>query len=154
MKAPIINRREFLKISGYGIAGLLFGYKMRVLAEEPFPQGEKLGRVFSMVELKSRPDIDAQTVGVLYDDAVVVWQKEVVGRHPYRYKQRFVETPQGYIWSSDLQPCENKINQPVEKLPDSSQGPGMWVEVTIPWVDIVLEREPISPGFKIRSEQG
>lgn len=154
MNNSVINRREFLKISGYGIAGLLFGRKMRVLADEPFPQAERLGRVFSMVELKSRPDIDAQTVGVLYDDAVVVWQKEVVGRHPYRYKQRFVETPQGYIWSSDLQPCENKVNLPVDKLPDSSLGPGMWVEVTIPWVDIVLEREPISPGFKIRSEQG
>ncbi len=154
MRRSTINRREFLKLSSYGIAGLLFGPKMHILSAEPFPQAEKLGRVFSMVELKSRPDIDAQTVGVLYDDAVVVWQKEVVGRNPYRYKQRFVETPQGYIWSSDLQPCENKVNQPVNKLPDTSLGPGMWVEVTVPWVDILLEREPISPGFKIRTEQG
>lgn len=149
-----ISRREFLKLSGYGFAGLLLGSRVKPFINQPFPEGDKLGRVFSMVELKAKPDINSQTVGVLYDDAVVVWLREVVGYHPYRFKQRFVETPEGYIWASDVQPCHNHPNSPVKELPPSSLGPGMWVEVTVPWVDVVLEREPISPGFKYKVEAG
>ncbi|GAB4472193.1 MAG: hypothetical protein Kow0088_06650 [Anaerolineales bacterium] len=147
-----LTRREFLKLGGYSLAGFVFGTKLKPIEIEPFPQGEKLGRAFAKVELKAKPDVNSATVGVLYDDAVVVCLRELVGSNPYRYRQRFVETPQGYVWASDLQPCQNRINVPVETLPQTSLGPGMWVEVTIPWVDVRLERGPFSPGFKYRLE--
>ena len=119
-----------------------------------FPEADRLGRAFTMVELKARPDSEATTVGTLYDDAVVPWLREVVGTHPFRYKQRWVETPEGYIWASNLQPVRNQPQPPVASLPETSLGLGMWVEVSVPFVDILLENGPISPGFKARTAEG
>jgi hypothetical protein len=50
-----------------------------------------------MVDLKAKPDANSQTLGIVYEDGVVEWLREVVGRNPYRDNQRWVETPQGYI---------------------------------------------------------
>lgn len=149
-----LSRRGFLKLSGLGLASLAFP---RVDNRDPindFPQSERLGRAFNKIEIKIKPDITSQTVRVVYDDEVVPWLREVVGYHPYRYKQTFVESTDGYIWASDLQPVKNLLNEPMKQLSQTSLGPGMWVEVTVPWVDIVLENKPISPGFKIRIESG
>lgn len=148
------TRRQFLKSVALGLSGAaLLRFTPEASAAE-FPQAEKLGRAFTMIEVKARPNIDAQTVTVLYDDTVVPWLREVRGVHPYRYKQQFVEIPEGFVWASDLQPVRNQPNQPVSKLPNTSLGPGMWVEVSVPYVDVVLERQPISPGFKYHVEAG
>lgn len=148
------SRRNFLQAAALGLGGLGLNVVGRLLQSPEFPESERLGRAFAKVEIKAKPDIDAQTVAVLYDDAVVPWIREVVGRNPYRYRQRFVETPQGYIWASELQPVRNQPNQAVAQLPETSLGPGMWTEVTVPFVDIVLEGKPVSPGFKARVEAG
>lgn len=44
--------------------------------------------------------------------------------------QRWVETPDGYIWLPYLQPIRNAPNLPIQSLPDTSLGGGMWVEVS------------------------
>jgi len=150
----MITRRDFLRIAGLGLGSLALKSQIYNYDLEEFPDHERLGRAFSKVEIKAKPDIGSSTVGFLYDDAVVPWLKEVVGVHPYRYKQIFVETSDGYIWASALQPVRNQPSVPVKQLPDTSLGPGMWVEVSIPWVDIVLQNKPISPGFKGRMEIG
>jgi hypothetical protein len=149
-----ITRRDFLKISALGVGSLASMPFKRIMPAEAFPNSERLGRAFNKIDIKLKPDFNAQTVGVKYDDEVVPWLREVVGFHPYRFRQRWVETPDGYIWASDLQPVKNTPNTPVAVLPDSSLGPGMWVEVSIPWVDVTLENAPISPGFKYRVEGG
>ncbi len=59
-----------------------------------------------MVEVKKQPDVDGETVDKLYDDAVVPWLREVIGRNPFRINKRWVETPQGYIWAPYLQPVK------------------------------------------------
>ena len=102
------SRRNFLKLAAVGFGSLGLNPWSRLFEALDFPIHDRLGRAFTKVEIKSRPDIDSQTVGVLYDDAVVPWLREVVGRHPFRYRQRWVETPEGYIWSSDLQPVRKK----------------------------------------------
>jgi hypothetical protein len=148
------SRRNFLKLAAVGFGSLGLNPWSRLFQAPDFPIHDRLGRAFTKVEIKSRPDIDSQTVGVLYDDAVVPWLREVVGRHPFRYRQRWVETPEGYIWSSDLQPVRNLQNQPMKSLPMTSLGEGMWVEVSVPYVDILLDHKPKSPGLKNRMEAG
>jgi L,D-transpeptidase catalytic domain len=154
MDKTTLSRRSFLKLSALGLGVFAFRPWGSIIALPDFPQSERLGRAFAKVEVKSKPDVDASTVDVLYDDAVVPWLREVVGNNPYRYIQRFVETPKGFIWASELQPVMNLPNQPLATLPQTSLGPGMWVEVSIPYVDILLENKPVSPGFKIRMEAG
>ncbi len=148
-----LTRRKFLQVAALSLGGLALRPLGRVLRLPDFPQYERLGRVFNKVDVKARPDYESETVGVLFDDAVVPWVAEVAGRHPYRFRQRWVETDQGYIWSSDVQPVRNVINTPIKELPQTSLGPGMWVEVSVPYVDLILANPPArSFWLKYRAE--
>jgi lipoprotein-anchoring transpeptidase ErfK/SrfK len=152
-----ISRRSFLKLAAAGLGGLALPGLRRFYRLPEFPEGERLGRIcrpFSKVDVKAKPDYESQTVKVLYDDTVVPWVHEVVGRHFGRNNQRYVETPEGYVWSADIQPVRNLPNQPLQQLPGHSNGAGMWAEVTVPWVDIVLERDPAAPWLKGRKDLG
>jgi len=103
-----MQRRNFLKIGGLAIGGLAIPRGL-LKAAQSFPASERLGRVnLARVRLKSAPDENSQTLDFLYEDAVVPWLREVVGPQPFRINQRWVETPNGFIWAPHLQPVENK----------------------------------------------
>lgn len=122
----------------------------RLFALPEFPEYERLGRAArGTLEIKSRPDVDSQTVGILYEDGVAPWLREVVGEKTNLAfnNQRWVETPDGYVYGQFFQPVRNMINEPVKSLPDSSLGAGMWVEVTVPYVDVVTENKPSSNSW-------
>lgn len=108
-----------------------------------FPHAERLGRVtVGKVEVFARPDGNGPPIGALYEDAVVPWIRETVGSMPGRINQRFVEIPQGFVWGGYLQPVRNRPNAPLTNLPQTSLGAGMWVEVTVPYVDLMLDKPP------------
>jgi lipoprotein-anchoring transpeptidase ErfK/SrfK len=148
----IMNRREFLKLSGFGVGALFLPPLNLWKYQTPdFPQADRLGRVCTgTIQVRAHPSGDANAVGKLYPDAVVAWQREVVGDAPVGWiSRRWVETPDGYIYAPDLQPVRNVENTPVAKLPDSLGGPGFWAEVTVPYVDVVLANPPArSPWLK------
>jgi hypothetical protein len=151
-----LSRRDFLKLSTTGLASLAFPPLHNLSATINFPQFERLGRVVAgKVDLKIRPVWDSPTSSVLYEDSVVPWLREVIGTNPYRTNQRWVETPEGYIWSPYLQPVKNQPNTPALNLPDTSLGTGMWVEVSQPFVNLLLDNPPPrSPGLKDILELG
>jgi lipoprotein-anchoring transpeptidase ErfK/SrfK len=150
----LIHRRSFLKLTALGLGSLALRPMGRLFQLPEFPKSDRLGRVFTKIDVKAKPDFDSETVDTLYDDAVIPWLHEVAGRYPQRFRQRWVETDQGYVWSSELQPVRNLPNQPVKELPQTSLGPGMWVEVTVPYVDLVLDNPPArSFWLKYRQER-
>jgi len=156
MRKQEFSRREFLKLSLVGLGGLaLNGRDLKFLSMPEFPQAERLGRLcVGMVELKARPDENSQSVGRIFEDAVVPWLREVVGQKEYYINKRWVETPDGYVYAPYLQPVKYLPNQPVNELIETSIGPGMWTEVTVPYVDIVLESGGSTAWFKSRLEGG
>ena len=138
----MISRRDFLKLAALGTSALAFRPFVSSALPE-FPQADKLGRnAVGKMDLYARPDANSQIVGALYEDNIVPWIREVVGSMPGRTNQRFVETPNGFVWGGYIQPVWNKPNSPVTTLPTTSLGPGMWVEVTIPYVDLILDNPP------------
>jgi lipoprotein-anchoring transpeptidase ErfK/SrfK len=159
MSLKSLSRRDFLKL------GAVAAMSMGNLAFRPsnagswfslvngladFPDHDRLGRVCKgFLEVKARPDLESETIDVLYEDAVVPWLREVTGSSPaYIFNnQRWVEIPDGYVYSPLLQPVKNTPNEPVARLPETSLGPGMWVEVTVPYVETVLDREPSSNSW-------
>jgi len=151
-----ISRRDFLKLSSLGLGSLVLRPWQGLLGLPEFPQGERLGRVnVGLADLKTQPDADSQTLKTLYEDSVVNWSREVVGRNPYRTSQRYVETPEGYIWAPHLQPVTNSANTPVSSLSETGEGPGMWVEVTVPYVDLILDNPPPrAPWTEYRLDTG
>jgi hypothetical protein len=117
MKPPILSRRNFLKVAGYGLGSLVLRPQLSISPLVDFPNYDRLARVcVGKVEVKKRPDESSATVGVLYEDTVVPWLKETVGPKPYYLNQRWVETPDGYIYASYLQPVRNLPNQPIQEL--------------------------------------
>jgi len=151
-----LSRREFLKFSAAGIGSIALKPWKGVFQLTDFPQSEKLGRVCSgRIDVKAQPDFDSQTVSVLFEDAVVPWLQEVAGRWPWRNNQRWVETPDGFIWCPYLQPVKNEPAQPVESFPQMGDQPGLWVEVCVPYVDAILANgPPRSAWWKFRQENG
>lgn len=152
LNKPPLSRKNFLKVSALGLGSLALRVYPGLYRINEFPNSDRLGRVFTKIDVKERPDFSSNTVKSLYDDTVVPWIHELSGVYPYRFRQRWVETPDGYIWSSDIQPVRNMPNRPITQLGNSSLGPGMWVEVTVPYVDVVLDNPP-ARSFWLRYRQ-
>ncbi|HSM24572.1 MAG TPA: L,D-transpeptidase [Anaerolineaceae bacterium] len=117
----------------------------------PWPDAEHLGRVcVGMVNIRAKPSATAESVGVLYEDAVVVWLREVIGEIPGGVMNaRWVETPDGFIYSPSLQPVKIVENSLVSEIPQTNIGNGFWAEVTIPYIDLIQANPPArSPWLK------
>lgn len=135
-----ISRKGFLKATALAAGAVLAPRDLGVILGD-FPVSDRLGRITEMVEIRAKPDYDADIVGRYYEDAVIPWYREVIGPWPFRNVQRWVETEEGYIWGPKVQPVKNMPNQPIEALPAGTEG--MWVEVTVPWVNASIENSPI-----------
>lgn len=124
------------------------------LALPDFPAGDNLGRVavfpnYYSTALRPQPDENAPVIRNVNQDEVVVWQRDVIGSNVAgRTNRRWAETPDGYIYAADLQPVHNVANTPVASIAGGK--PGLWGEVTVPYVDLVMPAgaAPISPGIK------
>jgi len=147
-----VSRRDFLKLAGVGLGALAFNPLKPFEISYPraqFPEGERLGRVFSRIDVRSEPNFSAPSLGVFYDDQVVVWQQDVVTRgyqDPNYLNQRWVRIPEGYIYAPQLQPVKNLQNTPLTTIPNGQSG--FWAEVTAPYVNMALEGPAISPHIK------
>jgi hypothetical protein len=151
----MITRREFLKLTALSTGALaLRPYKVFALPE--FPQSDRLGRIaVGKMDVYSKPNGSDTPIGALYEDQVIPWLGEVVGSMPGRTNQRFVETPYGFVWGGYVQPVWNRPNTPITELRTTSLGPGMWVEVTVPYVDLILENPPArAPWLEYRLSIG
>jgi lipoprotein-anchoring transpeptidase ErfK/SrfK len=148
-----ISRRDFLKLVG-GTAGLAALKPFsRVMPLPQFPDSPRLGRLTATLDLVSAPRVDYPSIGKLYPDTVVPWLRETVAQtnDTNVINQRWVETPQGYLYSAYVQPVGNRPNTPLQSLPAGQSG--FWAEVTVPYVDFVLENEaPSSPWIKFAKE--
>lgn len=148
-----ISRRDFLKLSFLGAAALGMRPWRHWTVEQfqTFPESARLGRVLSRLDLKAKPSPDSATVSTLYDDAVVVWQREVMGEPfpMFPTNRRWIETPDGYLPAPLVQPVWNKPNTPLKELPTSAAGRGMWAEITVPYAQFYLDAaNPASPLLK------
>jgi lipoprotein-anchoring transpeptidase ErfK/SrfK len=159
-KKKDLSRRSFLKLGALGLGSVLLSRPLAALAGTSpasaaagipeFPKDILLGRVAQGVaEVKTRPEMEAPTVATLYEDAVFPWLGSMAGATPaYVFNnQKWVQTPDGYIYAPLIQPVRYQPNKPMSSLRQTSIGPGMWVEVTVPYVDVVLQNKPSSNSW-------
>ncbi|HCR72164.1 MAG TPA: hypothetical protein DIW23_12020 [Anaerolineae bacterium] len=153
-----ISRRDFLKLTGLGLSALAFkpyllpNYEYFATPKRlpQFPASEVIGRVTDPdIDLRSRPTNDPNlntSIGKLAADTLVEWNREVVGNVIGGLtNQKYVETPQGYIYGSVLQRTKNIPNTPLTELPN---GQGFWAEVTVPFIDLAHEGVVASPWLQ------
>lgn len=156
--ANAFSRRELLKFGALSLGALVIRpWTVWSQVLEDFPDAEHLGRIcVGKVDIRKSPLADAESLGVLYEDAVIVWLREVVGEAPMgRQSRRWVETPDGYIYAPSVQPVRNQPNTPLVELPTTSLGKGMWAEISIPHTQIFLEGDkPASLWLQYNQENG
>jgi hypothetical protein len=157
-----ISRRDFLKISGVGLAGLgslalnprhAFSYSAFSSPKRlpQFPASEIIGRIVDNdIDLRSTPTNDPglnTSIAKLGADTLVEWNREVLGNVIGGLNnQRYVETPQGYVYASVIQPTRNIPNTPIAEMPAGL--PGFWAEVTVPYIDLAHEGAVASPWMQ------
>jgi len=154
-----LSRRDFLKIAGLGLGALAFNpyrwphfeYVATPKRLPQFPGSEIIGRVLEPgIDLRSRPTNDESqntSIAKMAADTLVEWGRQVVGNVIGGLSnQRYVETPQGYIYSSVLQPTRNLPNTPLTEIPAGQ--PGFWAEVTVPYVELAHEGVVASPWMQ------
>lgn len=153
MKRPL-SRRDFLKLAGFGLGAMAFkpykSFELDALyIPKPlpqFPNSEIIGRLVDQTDIRSRPTNDPllnTSIGTLPADHLIPWEREVIGNVIGLTNQRYLETPQGYIWSSRVQPTKNLPNIPITEMPAGQ--PGFWAEVTVPYIELTLEGVAVSP---------
>lgn len=151
MTSPL-SRRDFLKLAGLGLGALAFR-PLEKLGLPQFPAAERLGRILFAVDVFPQPRFDIQPSGKLFEDQIVEWNRETVAlvKNPNTYNQRWVETPYGYIPSPYIQPVRDLPNTPIQAVPAGE--PGFWAEVTVPYVDLLIDNPPIrapwAKNFKV-----
>jgi len=153
------SRRDFLKLAGVGLGAMAFTpHKFPWLQtfSEPkrlpqFPSSEIIGRVVDAdIDLRSSPTNDPianSSIAKLPADTLVEWGREVVGNVVGGLSnQRYIETSQGYIYGSILQPTRNRPNTPIMEIPAGQ--PGFWAEVTVPYIELAHDGVIASPWLQ------
>ena len=138
-----------MQFAVFGMSSLFFRPLIKHLETVDFPNYERLGRACELLEIKSRPDINSEAVGVIYEDTIVPWlgERAAVGMN-YNFKQqRWLEIPEGFVNASRVQPVKNLPNQPLVELPKLVNGQGMWAEVTVPYAEASLVNGPSSNSW-------
>jgi hypothetical protein len=154
-----ITRRNLLKLSALGLGSLAFrplGSWQPIDLASPkrlpsFPDAPKLGRITQPgIALRSRPsnrDGDSNLITRLPADTLLVWEREVIGTvvGGLNY-QRYIQTPEGYVFGGMVQPALTEINTPIVEVPPGKDG--FWAEVTVPYVDLAHEGTQASPWLR------
>jgi hypothetical protein len=156
---PKMTRRNFLKYAALGLGSLAFrpqhNYQWIDITSPKrlasFPDAPRLGRVTQPgIALRTHPTNssgDDNLIERLPADRLVVWEREVVGNvvGGLNY-QRFVKTPEGFIYGGMVQPVGNRVNVPIQEIPPGKDG--FWAEVTVPYVDLAHEGVQASPWLR------
>lgn len=157
-----LTRRDFLKLSGLGLAGLgtlsfdhFRNFDFETLSAPKrlpqFPNSPVIGRTVDPgIDLRNAPTNDPSlntSISKLPADTLLEWNREVIGNVVGGLNnQRYVETPQGYVYASVLQPTRNLPNTPISEVPAGQ--PGFWAEVTVPYIDLAHEGSIWSPWLR------
>jgi hypothetical protein len=152
-KKNTLSRRDFLKLSALGLGAAAFRPATEIISRisEQAADTETIGRIcVGSVNLRVKPDAESTAIKKLYEDHLIVWQREVVGKLPSGLLNRkWVETPDGYVYAGSVQPVKNLPNTPMTELPQNLPGDGFWAEVTVPFVDLIQSNPPAnSPWLK------
>jgi hypothetical protein len=158
----VLSRRDFLKFSGVSLAGLsalalnrFRNFDFATLSAPKrlpqFPNSPIIGRTVDPgIDLRNAPTNDPglnTSISKLPADTLLEWNREVIGNVIGGLNnQRYVETSQGYVYASVLQPTRNLPNTPVAEMPAGQ--PGFWAEVTVPYVELAHEGNIASPWLQ------
>ena len=156
-----VTRRDFLKTAAAAAGMMLLPKNVEAAIQrthfdaaaalDNFPDAQFMGRNCSggILNFRARPSADAQIVKIVYEDALFPIYREVVGEPPAGTPiATWYETPYGYAFSPNVQEVKNEPNGLESDLPQTSMGKGFWAEITVPYVGLTFDADPISPWYQ------
>ena len=135
--ASKVNRRDFLKLSAAGLAGLAF---------RDFPPGGErlqdksstisLGRTVHSLRYYRLPSLESDELGYYTADTVVNILQETSGYSRTANNARWLKSEDGWLKGAYVQPVKYELNQPITYVPAG----GMLVEVTVPYTQSYVDK--------------
>ncbi len=152
MKVPIqtLTRRDFLKLSGFGLLGLWMPDLPLNLFNDPFSAVS--GRVAAKtLWVYDRPTFNGGRVKMYWRDLILPITNVTVNEdEPDAYNRVWYEVgKQGFVYSGNIQPVRTSLNTPTLSIPFT----GHLAEVTVPFTDAFEKPDPKSQvGYRIYYE--
>lgn len=135
MSKSQVSRRDFLKLSSYGVMGLtLPGFDF---ASDEFSnlQGRVISRTLWSYDA---PDFAAQRKKLYWHDLVIPLANTTTGIDESAYNRIWYETEEGgFLYSGSVQPVRTILNEPQHISLKGGLG-----EVSVPFTDARLEPDP------------
>ena len=124
-----ITRRDFLKLSGVGMAGLILDPVMDFKDFVP----NQLGRVAEMkIQVFDRPSREGKHVKAYWKDMILPISSVTVGdAEPSHNRIWYHIGDEGYVHSGSIQPVQTHLQEPDSNVPIT----GTLAEVTVPYTD-------------------
>ncbi|KAA0272040.1 MAG: L,D-transpeptidase [Chloroflexi bacterium] len=145
----VLSRRDFLKLSGIGLAGLMAA-PLNFDSNDPFELQQ--GRVtVRTVWMHESPSLDSAKVKLLQRDALFNISNTAVSEDADTHNRIWYQAGnEGYIHSGNIQPVRTIISQPYGgEIPKE----GLLAEVSVPYTDAFTEASTESEvGYRIYYE--
>ena len=134
MEMPIgaFSRRDFLKLAGYGMLGLLLPDFPRSHLKQAY-YSDLQGRVTEgSLWMYDAPSLKSNRVEMYWRDLVIPLTGAAISADEEAYNRVWYEVDgKGYVYSGSVQPVNTVLNRPVLEVPPS----GMLGEITVPFTD-------------------
>jgi hypothetical protein len=133
MPSPHLSRRDFLKLSGLGLAGFA-ARPLRWFA--PRLQGQlenQEGRViYESIHTYDVPSFDGNIVRQFWEDSVIPITEVTIGEDEPAYNRVWYRIGEdGYAHSGGIQPVKTLVQPPIADIPEG----GQLAEVSVPYTD-------------------
>jgi lipoprotein-anchoring transpeptidase ErfK/SrfK len=130
MKSEKISRRDFLKLSGFGLAGL-FAPLLNFYFDDPFTN--LLGRVTTrMIWMYDHPSSEATRVKFCQRDALLNITNTTISEDVTAHNRVWYEIgAEGFVYSGYVQPVRTILNTPCMDIPKN----GLLTEISVPFTD-------------------
>jgi len=127
-----LSRRDFLKLSGLGLAGL-FGPLLGFPDAYNDPYQAQQGRVTSrLIWSHEQPSHEAAQLKLFWRDLVLPITSATVSADASAYNRVWYDTgTDGFVYSGNIQPVRTILNSPRKEVPEA----GLLGEVTVPYSD-------------------
>lgn len=144
-----LSRRDFLKLSGLGLASLM-ATPLNFDLDDPFDLQQ--GRVtVRTVWMHEKPSVDAAKVKLLQRDALFGISNTAVSNDTISHNRIWYQAgTEGYIHSGNIQPVRTTLSQPYTgNIPKE----GLLAEVCVPYSDAFVEPSTDSDvGYRVYYE--
>jgi lipoprotein-anchoring transpeptidase ErfK/SrfK len=130
MRAKKISRRDFLKLSGLGLAGLFFP-PLNFHLDDPFTdlQGRVTART---IWIYDRPSSEAKQVKICHRDVLLNITNATISDDVTASNRVWYEIgTEGFVYSGNIQPVRTILNTPRTDIPLT----GLLAEISVPFTD-------------------